>query len=184
MEYSEAACPFAELAHEPRAELLCLVVRLALAKQTLRLAHAHKYWRLGRHVPATPLRKGTGTVAAVKSKQVRCSLACGFQVLMVRGIQSASRNLCHRQLSWFRDEPLFQWVDAAREPSAIVEDIVAALANDSHKGVSRGSSSKPPCMDAMACNEQLPAFQHRSSLSGSVSSFLSNPGSGPTRLRF
>ena len=56
------------------------------------------------------------------------------QVQMVRDIQRASRNLCHRQLSWFRDEPLFQWVDAARQPSDIVNDIIASLADDTHKG--------------------------------------------------
>ncbi len=54
---------------------------------------------------------------------------------MVRDIQRASRNLCHRQLSWFRDEPLFQWVEAGREPADIVDDIIAALADSSHKGV-------------------------------------------------
>ncbi|KAK9915049.1 hypothetical protein WJX75_004116 [Coccomyxa subellipsoidea] len=57
-------------------------------------------------------------------------------VQMVRDIQRASRNLCHRQLSWFRDEPLFQWVDAARQPSDIVDDIIASLADDTHKGSS------------------------------------------------
>ncbi|EIE19274.1 isopentenyl transferase, partial [Coccomyxa subellipsoidea C-169] len=45
-------------------------------------------------------------------------------VQMVRDIQRASRNLCHRQLSWFRDEPLFRWVEAGREPADIVDDII------------------------------------------------------------
>lgn len=52
----------------------------------------------------------------------------------MRDIQKASRNLCHRQLCWFRDEPLFQWVDAAREPADIVDDIVAELAKEVHTG--------------------------------------------------
>ena len=53
----------------------------------------------------------------------------------MRDIQKASRNLCHRQLSWFRDEPLFQWIDAAREPADIVDDIIAELAKEVHTGI-------------------------------------------------
>jgi tRNA dimethylallyltransferase len=49
------------------------------------------------------------------------------QVQLVYDIQRASRNLCHRQLSWFRDEPLFTWLDADREPEEITADILAQL---------------------------------------------------------
>jgi hypothetical protein len=57
-----------------------------------------------------------------------------WQVQMVWDIQKASRNLCHRQLSWFRDEPLFKWMDAAQEPEQVADAILAELSNDTHTG--------------------------------------------------
>lgn len=57
-----------------------------------------------------------------------------WQLQMVRDIQKASRNLCHRQLSWFRDEALFRWVDAARDPEQVADDIMQMLGEDCHEG--------------------------------------------------
>ncbi|CAL8468281.1 g7821 [Coccomyxa elongata] len=82
-------------------------------------------------------------------------------VQLVRDIQKASRNLCHRQLSWFRDEPLFQWVDAAREPAIIVDDIVAELAKEVHTGSSGddGKLSKEEERELKSYITQLQLFQ-------------------------
>ena len=59
---------------------------------------------------------------------------------MVHDIQRASRNLCHRQLSWFRDEPLFTWLDADRVPKQITADVLAQLRGSAPTGacLSRG----------------------------------------------
>ncbi|CAL5221867.1 g4129 [Coccomyxa viridis] len=46
-------------------------------------------------------------------------------VQMVRDIQTASRKLCHRQLSWFRDERLFKWLEGDRPLNTIVDEILA-----------------------------------------------------------
>ena len=53
---------------------------------------------------------------------------------MLHDIQRASRNLCHRQLSWFRDEPLFTWLDAGREPEQITADVLAQLHGSARTG--------------------------------------------------
>jgi tRNA dimethylallyltransferase len=47
------------------------------------------------------------------------------QEQLVRDVQTASRQLCHRQLSWFRDERLFKWVEGDRPVGAVVDDIIA-----------------------------------------------------------
>lgn len=73
---------------------------------------------------------------------MKLAATCRAQVQMVRDIQKASRNLCHRQLSWFRDEQLFRWVDAERELSEVVDEIVAELSSDSHTGI---LASAQPC---------------------------------------
>ena len=62
-----------------------------------------------------------------------------FQVQLVAEVQRASRNLCHRQLSWFRDEPLFAWVDADRDAADVSADIVARLARGRPHQAERGS---------------------------------------------
>ncbi len=51
---------------------------------------------------------------------------------MVRNIQSASRKLCHRQLSWFRDEPLYRWLDAARPADDVATEIATMLEAETH----------------------------------------------------
>ena len=37
------------------------------------------------------------------------ALPC-LQIDLVKSIQAASRKLCHKQMSWFRDEEMFRWV--------------------------------------------------------------------------
>ena len=56
-----------------------------------------------------------------------CIALFSKQVQLVHDIQRASRNLCHRQLSWFRDEPLFTWLDADREPEQVTADMLEQL---------------------------------------------------------
>ena len=46
-------------------------------------------------------------------------------IQLTKDIQSASRKLCHKQISWFRDDALFQWVDASSsDPTSVVDKIV------------------------------------------------------------
>ncbi|CAK0779903.1 hypothetical protein CVIRNUC_004884 [Coccomyxa viridis] len=57
-------------------------------------------------------------------------------VQMVRDVQAASRKLCHRQLSWFRDERLFKWLEGDRPVGSIVDDIVADFSSPVNPGSS------------------------------------------------
>ena len=54
---------------------------------------------------------------------------------MVRDVQAASRKLCHRQLSWFRDERLFKWLEGHRPVESIVDEIVADCSSPMNPGV-------------------------------------------------
>ena len=58
---------------------------------------------------------------------------------MVRDVQAASRKLCHRQLSWFRDERLFKWLEGDRSVDSIVDEIIA----DCSSPVNPGAPSHP-----------------------------------------
>ena len=63
-----------------------------------------------------------------------------MQVQMVRDIQAASRKLCHRQLSWFRDERLFKWLEGDRAVTSIVDEILA----DFHSPANPGARLRKP----------------------------------------
>lgn len=58
------------------------------------------------------------------------------QVQIVRDIQTASRKLCHRQLSWFRDERLFKWLEGDRPVGTIVDEILT----DFHSPINAGAT--------------------------------------------
>jgi len=60
-------------------------------------------------------------------------------VELARSIQGASRKLCHRQLNWFRDDGLFQWVDAERGDDELVDELVRLWNEPAHSG---GSGSE------------------------------------------
>lgn len=67
---------------------------------------------------------------------------------MVREVQTASRKLCHRQLSWFRDERLFRWLEGDRPVGTIVDEILAGY----HSAVNPGAS--PDCCDMISTEFQ------------------------------
>ncbi len=56
------------------------------------------------------------------------------QVELVIAVQTASRQYCHRQLTWARGLPLFSWVDADQGQEAVVEQILAELQSATHTG--------------------------------------------------
>ena len=56
------------------------------------------------------------------------------QIKLAQNIQAASRKLCHRQLSWFRDDERFRWVDATADEDAVVDEILALWAQPEHEG--------------------------------------------------
>ena len=58
----------------------------------------------------------------------------GLQVQMVKDIQAKSRNLCHQQLGWFRDEQLFHWIDATQSIASIVEELTRRIECAEHEG--------------------------------------------------
>lgn len=38
-------------------------------------------------------------------------------------IQSATRKLCHRQMTWFRNRPEFRWLDATQDTDLLLRQI-------------------------------------------------------------
>ncbi|KAK9812443.1 hypothetical protein WJX73_000141 [Symbiochloris irregularis] len=61
---------------------------------------------------------------------------------MVADMQTASRQLSKRQLSWFRGDPMYQWVDAGRPLDDIVDEIIASVQLDQHRGAQPGSQQQ------------------------------------------
>jgi tRNA dimethylallyltransferase len=55
-------------------------------------------------------------------------------VQLAREIQSASRQLCHKQVSWFRDDPLFKWIDASQGEKESVDQILELYETPAHQG--------------------------------------------------
>lgn len=45
-------------------------------------------------------------------------------VSLAKDIQTASRQLCHRQMHWFRKEPAFRWVHADQDPEDLLNELV------------------------------------------------------------
>ena len=56
------------------------------------------------------------------------------QVELVQAVQTASRQYCHRQLTWARGLPLFKWIDADQGQEAVVEQILSELQAAQHAG--------------------------------------------------
>ena len=52
----------------------------------------------------------------------------------VRDVQGASRQLCTKQVSWFRDDAAFAWVDASGGQEAVVDAVLESWAHPQHKG--------------------------------------------------
>ena len=63
--------------------------------------------------------------------RVMCMLS---QVQMVKDIQQASRQLNKRQMTWFRDDPMYQWLDAKQPTDALVQQIVESVGRSEHVG--------------------------------------------------
>lgn len=57
-----------------------------------------------------------------------------LQMEMLTQLQAKSRRYCHSQLSWFRDEKLFKWVDATSSASEVAQEIVKRYQQDIHEG--------------------------------------------------
>jgi len=47
--------------------------------------------------------------------------------MLVREVQTASRQYCHRQMTWARGLPLFQWISASQSPDAVLNQITSSL---------------------------------------------------------
>eukprot|EP00887_Chlorella_sp_A99_P000641 scaffold5.g641.t1 len=55
-------------------------------------------------------------------------------IALVKDVATASRQYCTRQMTWFRDDAQFKWVDATRGDEAVVADILAAWDAPAHAG--------------------------------------------------
>ncbi len=54
---------------------------------------------------------------------------------MVKDIQQASRQLNKRQMTWFRDDPMYLWLDAKQTVDKLVDQIASSLAEAKHIGM-------------------------------------------------
>ena len=52
----------------------------------------------------------------------------------MKDIQQASRRLNKRQMTWFRDDPMYLWLDAKKPVAELVEQIASSLAEPVHIG--------------------------------------------------
>lgn len=55
-------------------------------------------------------------------------------VKLVKDIQQASRQLNKRQMTWFRDDPMYLWLDAKQPVEKLVDQIASSLAEAKHIG--------------------------------------------------
>lgn len=53
---------------------------------------------------------------------------------LVKQVQAASRKLCHRQMTWFRDEEMFRWIDATAGEEAVLDELLERWAAPRHEG--------------------------------------------------
>lgn len=54
---------------------------------------------------------------------------------MVKDIQQASRQLNKRQMTWFRDDPMYQWLDAKQPIDVLVQQIMESVEQPEHVGM-------------------------------------------------
>ncbi len=77
---------------------------------------------------------------------------------MVEDVQAATRRLCHSQLSWFRGEAAFTWVDAAPPAAEVAAAVAAQLA-----GGGAPAGARSGCMpDRVRVCERCSAASHAS----------------------
>ena len=79
-------------------------------------------------MPTPELHDSWARTAAAAELRMRA------QVELVRAVQTASRQYCHRQLTWARGLPLFSWVDADQGQETVVEQILRELEANQHSG--------------------------------------------------
>lgn len=68
---------------------------------------------------------------------------------MVKDIQQASRQLNKRQMTWFRDDPMYLWLDAKQPVDKLVDQIASSLAEATHIGMFW--SVGVMCVSSMCC---------------------------------
>lgn len=56
---------------------------------------------------------------------------------LTKTMQAKSRRLCQDQLAWFRDDPLFHWVDADQPVQVLIKEISGQLDNGANAGKHR-----------------------------------------------
>lgn len=77
---------------------------------------------------------------------------------LVKEIQTASRQYCHRQMTWARGLPLFHWVDAGKGADSVVEQIAWSLASSQHTG---DAAKRMAVLDCSLQGVTIPACPHR-----------------------
>ena len=81
------------------------------------------------------------------------------QVQMVKDIQQASRQLGKRQMTWFRDDPMYLWLDAKQPVADLVDHITASLQKPEHIGMLWWFSFRTSSQELMSSVCQLITFE-------------------------
>jgi tRNA dimethylallyltransferase len=89
---------------------------------------------------------------------------------LVREVQAASRGFCHRQLNWFRGDPDFRWVDAARPEEEIVAEVLAGWEAPAFEG--GGGTAKLDAAAARAMRTYVPRVERFAPGTGAAAAVL------------
>ena len=57
-----------------------------------------------------------------------------WQMALLDEIQAATRKYVHRQLHWFRADPLYRWLEACQPSAQLAQQLLDEVARPSHRG--------------------------------------------------
>ena len=63
-----------------------------------------------------------------------------MQIQLAKDIQNASRQLCHRQMNWFRKDSKFKWIQADQDHEQVMEEIMTLYCNEEANEPEEGTS--------------------------------------------
>ncbi|KAL6770130.1 TRI1 [Auxenochlorella protothecoides x Auxenochlorella symbiontica] len=66
----------------------------------------------------------------LRKEEIKDAELPGILLSLVVDIQSATRKLCHRQMTWFRNRPEFRWLDATQDTDLLLRQICDHVQGD------------------------------------------------------
>ncbi|KFM25692.1 tRNA dimethylallyltransferase [Auxenochlorella protothecoides] len=78
----------------------------------------------------------------LRKEEIKDAELPGILLSLVVDIQSATRKLCHRQMTWFRNRPEFRWLDATQDTDLLLRQICDHVQGDPSAATGYGSDPK------------------------------------------